>query len=89
MDHRLARMRVSPHSLEPRFYPPGMHPATAKLRLQLKKAEALDLIVEGSSEQLNEFLAYLYDEIAKFEEGESERKAIVYQMITRDKKGRR
>jgi hypothetical protein len=54
-----------------RFYPPNEHPATAQLRAQIEKLEAIP-----ESEERNQALNYCRAELAKFErvEGNAERK---------------
>lgn len=74
----------------PRYYPPGQHPATAMMRAQLAKAEQIKADAERKSvehgvryetQPLEEFIAYLKDELAMFESRESELKARDDQML--------
>ena len=68
----------------PRFYPVGQHPATARWRAQLAKAEATKAEAERMSvesgvaiptDAIEGFIAYIKDQIATFEARESEVKA--------------
>lgn len=88
MDPRLAAIRKHSGSNERRYWPPGQHPATARLRANLKKAYELERKA-GFTGGLTEYIDYLKEQIAAFEEVESELKAHMYWYITRDKKGRR
>lgn len=49
-----------------RFYAPGSHPVTARLREEIRKLESLP-----SSEEVDAALAHLRNQVAMFEEGES------------------
>lgn len=65
----------------PRFYPPGQHPALFQLRAQLTKAEEfLRGWPEGtgsasSRRGLERYIRSMQDEVAAYEERESEEKA--------------
>lgn len=87
MDPRLVAIK-HPGSNERRYWPPGQHPATARLRMELKKAQELERRT-GVTGGLTEYIDYIQDQIATFEERESELKVFMYQFIVRDKKGRR
>lgn len=67
MDERLLLATV-PDTTRPRFWPPGLHPATALAQKQLRRFEEMGLEHEP---------AYLRcrEELAAFEEGESIAKA--------------
>lgn len=68
----------------PRFYPPGQHPGTARLRAYLVKLEELhkDIVDAGAtSTDAEEAINYVKDQIAIFEQGESEDKALTFYII--------
>jgi hypothetical protein len=67
-----------------RFHPPGQHPAIARMRAQLAKAEELKADAEQKfveygvaydTGDLDEFIAYLKQAMADFDGRESEIKA--------------
>jgi hypothetical protein len=77
-------LKRGPWTDEPRYYPPGQHPATAQMREQLAYAEgllskmrlrAVETGVEFDTTPTEEFIAYLKDKLAEFEARESELKA--------------
>lgn len=68
LDPRLAALRRDPLSNAPRYYAPGQHPATLRLRRSVAMLEAIG---QGDHEAAR----FARDEIARFEEGESEAKA--------------
>lgn len=68
MDQRLAAMRDIVG--RPRFYPPGQHPAATQWRQCLEKMR-----LAGVSDD-HEYVRYIKDRLAMFEEGESEAKQL-------------
>lgn len=67
-----------------RYYPPGQHPATKRMREQLAQAEQIKAEwgrksaehgVEYDTGPVDEFIAYLQEQLAQFEQAESDRKA--------------
>lgn len=91
MDPRLAALRSGPVTNEPRFYPPGQNPATAKLRAELKLALGLRRDLRSSqptvsTKAVEEYIEYLQNKLAEFEEGESEAKMYAYEMLYRKRR---
>jgi uncharacterized protein YlxW (UPF0749 family) len=83
----LAALRANPADNRPRFYPPGQHPASAKWRAELKRALALEATLrsmqEDPNKSLNEYIEYLQNQLAQFEESESEAKMYAWEILTR------
>jgi hypothetical protein len=71
----------------PRFYPPGAHPAMAQMVEQRKRLQAfIDLQfidLHGETPDLREARDYMDAEIAGFEQGESDAKALADEQIQR------
>jgi hypothetical protein len=88
MDPRIAAIKVRPGSNERRYWPPGQHPAIQRQKLELQKAQKL-AEVHGMTEGLAEYIDYIQEQIAAFEERESELKRRMYEFIIRGRKGRR
>jgi hypothetical protein len=61
-------LKRAPFSEEPRYYPPGQHPATWRMREHLRCIEAVGM---GDSDAAT----YIRDKLVAFEEAESEAKA--------------
>lgn len=87
MDPRLSALRNGLHTHEPRFYPPGQNPASARLQAELKLALDLRRQLQStpteSTEVVEEYIEYLRNKIAEFEEGESEAKMYAYEILYR------
>lgn len=61
-------LKGDPWGDRPRYYPPGCHPATARMRAHLRVLEAFGF---GN----HECAVYIRDQLASFEQGESDCKA--------------
>lgn len=83
MDPLLANLKLSQSNNEPRFYPPGMHPATLHIRRQLEKLEEIEERHGATSLELRKHIQRLRNQIAIFEEAESETKALVLHNLLR------
>lgn len=70
-------LKQNPWDDAPRFYPPGQHPAYWRWRETLRKMEAL-----GQGD--HEAAGYIREQIAMFEQAESEAKAM-YDRMLRDR----
>jgi hypothetical protein len=77
-------LKQNPWTDEPRYYPPGRHPATARMREHLAYLEdmlakmrlrAVQMGVKFDTAPTEDFIAYLKDQLAAFESRESELKA--------------
>ncbi len=74
LDERLEELRGADGTR--RFYPPGQHPATARLRQQIAKMEFVGF---GDTD----FARYARDRLALFEELESEAKQRALRLLDR------
>lgn len=77
-------LKANPWSDEPRYYPPGQHPATAHMRAELDAAEMLlaetrlrEIMTgaEFDTTGVEGMIGYLKEELDKFEAGEYAAKA--------------
>lgn len=77
-------LKANPWSGDSRYYSPGQHPGTARMRKQLAEAERLRAVwthrglehgVKYDTEQLDEFVEYLREQLMLFEARESDLKA--------------
>lgn len=86
MDSRLAELKRAPFSLEPRFYPPGGHPAIQRMKRHAQELELVrsKLVAHGmDTSNCDAALDYALGKIAAFEEGESEAKQRTLWMLER------
>jgi hypothetical protein len=79
MDEQLAALKRAPWTDEPMFHPPGQHPATARMRAHLAKARELQAKLD--TPEVREFITYLEDELAAFEQREGDVKAHYFAML--------
>lgn len=86
MDRRLAGLPAGSWGFEPRFYPPGQHPATHRMREQAKILRSIRsrLAAVGSdTANVDASLDYIDSRMAAFEEQETECKQRTLAMLER------